>query len=134
MNQSGYILPQKCICGENNFRCCHIYHKRPKGETDFKIDGYYREIWQCKTCGHFLSKTNISLEELYSGDYASMTYGNGDDIRNNFDRIMNLDPKFSDNIGRVSNIKDFASNHFNKTEKIRILDIGCGLGVFLAQI
>lgn len=134
MNQSGYISPQKCICGENNFHCCHIYHKRPKGETDFKIDRYYREIWQCNSCGHFLSKTNISLEELYSGDYASMTYGNIDDIRNNFHRIMALDPNCSDNIGRVSNLKEFASNYFEKKEKISILDIGSGLGVFLAQI
>jgi 2-polyprenyl-3-methyl-5-hydroxy-6-metoxy-1,4-benzoquinol methylase len=134
LKQSGCILPQKCICGENNFHCCHIYNKRPKRETDFKIGEYYREIWQCKTCGHFLSKTKISLEELYSGDYASMTYGNIDDIRNNFHRIMALDPNCSDNIGRVSNLKEFASNYFKNKEKIDILDIGSGLGVFLAQI
>ena len=134
MNLTGHIIPKKCICEDSNFNCCYVYRERPIGETDFRIDEYYREIWKCSECDHYLSTTDISLKELYAGEYASMTYGNGDDIRNNFDRIMNLDPKSSDNIGRVSNIKDFASNHFNKTEKIRILDIGSGLGVFLAQI
>lgn len=63
-----------------------------------------------------------------------MTYGNIDDIRNNFQRIMSLDPHCSDNIGRVSTIKHFASNYFGNKEKIDVLDIGSGLGVFLAQI
>ena len=87
------------------------------------------EVWHAGDIGHIkVSQSILKLKPLKA------VYGNIDDIRNNFDRIMNLDPKSSDNIGRVTNIKDFASNHFNKTEKIRILDIGSGLGVFLAQI
>jgi SAM-dependent methyltransferase len=134
MNLTGHIIPQKCICEDSNFNCCHIYRERPSGETDFRIENYYREIWKCSECDHYRSTTDISLEELYSGKYASMTYGNVDDIRSNFDRIMNLDPKFSDNIGRVSKIKDFVSKYFKNRDKIKILDIGSGLGVFLAQI
>ena len=134
MSLTGNIIPKKCICDNSNFNCCHVYRKRPVGETDFKIDKYYREIWKCSECDHYLSTTDISLEELYSGEYASMTYGNFDDIRYNFDRIMNLDPKSSDNVGRVSNIKDFASKYFDQGNQIKILDIGSGLGVFLAQI
>ena len=107
MNLTGHIKPKKCICEDSNFNCCHVYRERPAGETDFRIENYYREIWKCSECDHYRSTTDISLEELYSGKYASMTYGNVDDIRSNFDRIMNLDPKSSDNIGRVSNIKDF---------------------------
>lgn len=134
MNLAGHIIPKKCVCEDSNFNCCHIYRKRPTGETDFKIDKYYREIWKCSECNHYRSTMDISLEELYSGKYASMTYGNVDDIRYNFDRIMNLDPECSDNIGRVSNIRDFASEYFDHSRQIKILDIGSGLGVFLAQI
>jgi SAM-dependent methyltransferase len=131
----GKLPPIKCVCRElDGFVCEHIYKMRPTGETDFNINQYYREIWSCNKCGHYTSTTDISLKELYSGEYASMTYGGIKDIEKNFERIMGLDRKKSDNIGRIHCIKEFAENYFSDNNNLEILDIGSGLGVFLAQI
>ncbi len=117
------------------------YDVPPEGETRFTLtagDRYYREIWQCQICHHFISLTDLDLSNLYQENYVSSTYGEKG-IKETFERIISLPPEQSDNIGRVQCIVDFATQYFPASTFFenftpRILDVGSGLGVFPYQI
>jgi SAM-dependent methyltransferase len=132
-------LKHKCpICKKLSGVCIHTYNKKPEGETEFRLvegSGYHREIFHCRTCGHYRSFHEMNMSTLYESSYVDSTYGGLDGIRSNYKRIMDLDPKDSDNSGRVNRVIKFAQNHFSdRSSRIRILDIGSGLGVFLGKI
>lgn len=125
------------ICSNTLLECVHIYDERPLDETKFIIQegiDYEREIWKCSNCSHFVSKYNLDLKDLYSNDYVDSTYGGRDGIRQNFERIMNLSPDKSDNVGRVKRVIEFIETFFSNSNSVNLLDIGSGLGVFLALI
>jgi SAM-dependent methyltransferase len=135
MKLQGTQKPAICpCCGSERFECEHTYQERPTGETDFKFDDYHRELWRCQICGHFLSTTSMDLTTLYEADYVDMTYGGSDGVRRTYERIMDLDPAKSDNVGRVDCIVQFAKQHFADTSNLKVLDIGSGLGVFLGRV
>ena len=133
-NTANLICP---VCRKTLLECVHIYEERPLGETKFKIQEgikYEREIWKCSNCSHFVSRYNLDLNDLYSNDYVNSTYGGSDGIRKNFERIMNLSPEKSDNVGRVERVVEFIETFFPNNNSVNLLDIGSGLGVFLALI
>jgi SAM-dependent methyltransferase len=135
MKLDGIHEPTICpCCGSNRFQCEHIFEERPAVETDFKFNDYYRELWRCQICSHFLSNTPMDLSTLYDIDYVDKTYGGSDGIRRAYERIMGLQPDKSDNAGRVERIVQFAEQHFEDTYSLKVLDIGSGLGVFLSLI
>lgn len=132
-------LKHECpICKELSGVCIHTYNKKPEGETEFQLvegSGYHREIFLCRTCGHYRSFHEMNMSTLYESSYVDSTYGGLDGIRSNYKRIMDLDPKDSDNSGRVNLVIEFAQNHFtDRSLRLRVLDIGSGLGVFLGKI
>ena len=116
----------------------HTFLNKPKGETAFRLDGdssYHREILYCRTCGHYRSVNEMNMSSLYESSYVDSTYGGIEGIRSNYERIMALDPKDSDNSYRVDRVIEFAQNHFSlRNSNPHILDIGSGLGVFLGKI
>jgi SAM-dependent methyltransferase len=135
MKLQGTHQPAICpCCGSDRFQCAHIYQERPTGETDFKFDDYYRELWRCQICGHFLSTTLMDLSTLYNADYVDMTYGGIDGVQQTYERIMGLNPGKSDNVGRVDRIVRFAKKHFMDVSNLKVLDIGSGIGVFLSRL
>ncbi|OVE76895.1 hypothetical protein BVX98_04305 [bacterium F11] len=127
----------KCPCRSGNQKLMFTYHEPPVGEIKFKFSSsnkYERKITRCGTCGHFLSKHDMDMSQLYSDDYVNSTYGQ-DGIIKAFNRINSLDPKKSDNVGRVDRILRFADTHFQeKADKPSVLDVGSGLCVFLNRI
>ena len=128
--------PCPCCLG-NSLATVHLYDEKPQGETTFpSLAGqpYRREIRQCSTCGHFLSLHSMDLGELYRQEYAGATYGDAQGIRAAFQRIMDLPPEQSDNVGRVRRLLRFTDAHFPENKPLRLLDVGSGLAVFLAQI
>lgn len=130
--------PLECTCSGGLFELVHRYTEPPAGEIRFafsKEDGYRRDIDRCTACGHFVSTHPMDTSGMYSGEYVSATYGDGDGLRRNFERINGLDPSRSDNTGRVRRVVEYASAHFppGKTSP-RILDVGSGLCVFLYRM
>jgi len=123
---------------QNGNESVHVYKEKPKGETEFRLQGdsgYHREILYCKTCGHYRSVHGMDIPSLYESNYVDSTYGGLEGIRKNYERIMTLDPKDSDNSGRVDRVIQFSRNHFScPPSPTRLLDIGSGLGVFLGKI
>lgn len=132
--------PVSCLCGSSSLTVAHTYEAPPAGETHFRrgrATPYWRQYWRCELCGHFIAVHNMDIQDLYTGDYVSSTYGE-DGMQRAFERIIALDPARSDNRGRVQRILAFAEEHFPATRfaarSPAILDVGSGLCVFLYQM
>ena len=126
-----------CPCGLEALTHIHTFHTPPQGETKFvNNDKYYRELWRCSYCGHYVSKHTMDLSSLYSGAYTEATYGSS--ARCRFETIINLPPEKSDNEGRVQRIsrlaKQYLFNNDVNSSLINILDVGSGLCVFLYRV
>lgn len=123
--------PLHCPCGGDRFTSVHTYFAPPAGEVAFASTGdkYRREIYRCSLCGHFISVFALP-EGFYGGEYVDATYGDADGMRRTFDKIMNLPPERSDNVGRVARINAYAGPAAGRT----VLDVGSGLCVFLARM
>lgn len=126
--------PERCpISGTTDARRVFVYTEPPEGEIPFALnDGqeYYREIWQFTASRHYVSTHRLDLSTLYSGDYVVANYLDLDGIQRTFERIVNLPPEKSDNVGRVGRINEIAQQHFGALTGRTLLDVGSGLGVF----
>lgn len=131
--------PDICpMCSSTLFSLAHIYHIPPIGETNYRFNEneYYRELWKCDRCGHFLSIHQMFDSRLYEGEYNDATYQDYLGIVHNYDRIMALPTVKSDNNLRVfritSFIEPFMSHDLNSERSV--LDVGSGLCVFLSRM
>jgi hypothetical protein len=133
------LTAPQCLCGGNQVTLLFDYKAPPAGEIKFNFnsgDHYRRQVFKCVTCGHMQSVHNMKTDKLYSGEYVNATYGDVAGLKRNFDRITQLDPSKSDNIGRVTRVNEFAKKHFgNKSfQNLNLLDVGSGLGVFVHRM
>lgn len=122
----GWLDLEHCpMCGMPGMAPHFRYDARPEGETLFDLHGddYRRDVLQCPSCGHFVSRTPLDLSSLYDGEYMDATYA-GDRLRETYERIMSLPPERSDNVARVARIIEELG------PAGRVLDVGSGLGVF----
>jgi 2-polyprenyl-3-methyl-5-hydroxy-6-metoxy-1,4-benzoquinol methylase len=129
----------RCLCGNEKSSLAFEYDAPPAGEIRFKFssgENYFRQIFQCNVCGHFQSVHNMKGRDLYSGEYVDATYGDLSAIQKNFERITNLNPSQSDNVGRVRRVNEFASQYFKAppSKSLKVLDVGSGLGVFVHRM
>jgi 2-polyprenyl-3-methyl-5-hydroxy-6-metoxy-1,4-benzoquinol methylase len=125
------------MCDGTGFTRTFAYREPPAREVRFPslpAGGYYREVWQCLGCGHFLSTHQMDTALLYTGEYVAATYRDREGIRRTFQRIAALPPERSDNVGRVERLLWFAGQYWARTghqvPRPTLLDVGAGLGVF----
>ena len=122
---------EQCKCpahkknNKNSF-LLYNYLKRPKKEPDYKISNYKRKIFKCNICGHCNAVHNIDTKKFYSHDYSIISHGKL--IEKKFKKILGLKKK-SDNYHRVRRFLEFFEHNINS--KIKLLDVGSGLSVFL---
>ena len=122
---------EQCKCpthqknNKNSF-LLYDYLKRPKKEPDYKISNYKRKIFKCNICGHCNAVHNIDTKKFYSHDYSIISHGKL--IEKKFKQILALKKK-SDNYHRVRRFLEFFEHNINS--KIKLLDVGSGLSVFL---
>lgn len=127
---------KKCFLCNNtiNFIEIGVLAEKPKDETDFGIsmNNYYREIWKCEVCGVYNNFHQLDMTSIYAGQYNASTYHN--QLSEKFNKIMSLPFGSSDNKQRVKRISGFyiSTNRTLKSQKV--LDIGSGLCVFLAEL
>jgi SAM-dependent methyltransferase len=129
-----------CLCGVRDFKRATILNRPPAGEIKFEFSSggeYRREILKCNVCGHYISVHEMDDSSLYSGDYVTSNYGDDGLIRA-FERVISLDPKSSDNVGRVDRILEFSQRFFRPDDfpgrAPKVLDVGSGLCVFLNRM
>lgn len=123
-----------CPCAGAYLREAFVYTKPPAGETRFDLKGqpYWRAYDRCELCGHFFSRHDLDLSELYRADYVDATYGGVKGMRERLENIRALPPERSDNTARVQRIMRFLKHH--PVQGRRLLDIGAGIGVFPAAM
>lgn len=120
-----------CICSSHQLSFLKCFHSLSPGETDLGVDSYYRELWKCDVCSHYMNVHDINLSSLYTSEYWNRTYNQNTEAR--FRKIMSLPHDQSDNRRRVKFIENFWQDNKIKLKK-RLLDIGSGLGVFAAAM
>jgi len=128
------LRPTICpISGETEARLVFSYDTPPKGEIGFRRpagEPYRREVWQFARSNHYVSRHAMTVATDYGGDYVNATYGSDAGLRAAFDRVIALQPERSDNAGRIGRIQAFAAAYFCAAKRMRLLDVGAGLGVF----
>ena len=119
------------ICESTNLFKKFEYFKIPKGETVYpgiNYEKYHRIYFKCKVCKHYSSYLKMKIDNHYSSTYNKTVYSGN--LKKNFEKINNLPSFQSDNFYRVKRIDDYLNkNNFNK-KKLKILDVGSGLGIF----
>ena len=106
------------------------YTKVPNNEKKFIIKGKYgRSFYQCKLCKHIYSSHAFSIQNLYSQQYLELTYKNLNGIKKRFKNVTNLPINKSDNKNRAIRVDSFF-----KEKKLKLLDVGSGIGVFLHEM
>lgn len=119
--------------GSTDFEKVFTYTEKPPREIAFsftKDAPYHREIWRCRTSGHYLSIHSMPLDHMYDEDYVAANYGDIQGIHKTFQRIMGLPAGDSDNAGRIQRINQFSQQYFGSIASRSVLDVGSGLGVF----
>jgi len=119
----------KCRKISKNISTIFKYKKPPSKEPDYKIKNYKRSIVRCKMCGHFYAEHKINTEKFYKENYSIISHG--ENISKKFNKIKKLG-KNSDNFDRVSRFLDFFKSY--KSKKIRLLDVGSGMSIFLNSL
>lgn len=132
----GVGLNLKCVCGSIKLTLAFNYDAPPSGETKFDLSdqSYKRAYYRCENCGHFTGHHHLDLSALYSGDYVDATYGGLEGMNVRLKKILGLPPEKSDNTGRVERVKDFSSKRFTTGQRVSVLDVGAGIGVFPAAV
>jgi len=132
------LIQRPCpICCGQQMRVHFTYSEPPPLEYRFKCvnsQSYWRELHRCEQCGHYYEWHEMDQSKLYEEDYVTATYGDEAEIYRAFNKINALPPEKSDNIGRVNYIIKYSNNIYGNTKlgnvRKKLLDVGCGLGVF----
>jgi SAM-dependent methyltransferase len=128
------LRPRVCpISGMTEAHLVFAYDAPPPGEIGFRRpagEPYRREVWQFARSRHFVSRHDMTVATDYAGDYVNATYGDDAGLRTAFQRVIALPAERSDNAGRIRRIQAFADGHFEHGKRLRLLDVGAGLGVF----
>jgi SAM-dependent methyltransferase len=114
-----------------------VHSARDRFETALGIsERGYRRAWRpCEGCSVVQNVQRPDDEralDALAAAYYEIDLGNN--LRQKFERVMSMSPSESDNAGRVSRIKEFIERRTDPAGSQRqLLDIGAGLGVFLAR-
>lgn len=91
----------------------------------------------CNWCGVYFSHNPSEIDKLYSDSNLYDAQYDAVAIKERYNKIMNLPFNKSDNYNRVLRVKKFYKNYKKiyslNNKKCHILDIGAGMGVFLAN-
>ena len=122
------------FCNSKHTECLLVIKEPPKRETNFNIplDQYQRSYHLCHGCSIYFADHDYDFDDLYQGDYNQSTYSN--QLATSYEKIMNLPQGNSDNILRCERVHDKLTSLNFLPQKTQILDIGCGLSVFLGKM
>jgi len=125
------------LCGSNNTKFKFIFTGEDIYLTKLDIEDFNLRWYECKECGVYFSKQYKNIEDIYDDSLLYDASYDEQQIKSRFDSIMNLDASVSDNIQRVKRCKEYHKKYLDifsvHKEKYDVLDIGAGLGVFLAE-
>ena len=122
------------LCGHRNGHLKATITSRPQGETDYLIapEEYRRRIVQCEKCKVFNNCHAFIPENFYSGSYNQLSYG--EKMLARYAKVRALSYEESDNKQRARRLHDYLAKQGNDPASTSVLDVGIGLGVFLAEM
>lgn len=125
------------ICNKDNFKKVLRINKPDRFEKSMGIsENNYSRTWhECLNCdilyNNIPSKVLKKIASLRDSYYEIDL--SGEPLISKYKKIMSLPSDYSDNAQRVQRIKNFFVDWIGDKKKQKILDIGSGLGVFLAK-
>ena len=126
------------ICGGSNGHVSLTIREPDRFEkaSGVTLSPYERSWVSCQSCFVVQNETpQESLEklQLISSSYYQIDLGGYEQLKEKFQKVMNMDLRESDNAVRVERVLDFFANS-QKDTPIRAVDIGAGTGVFAAKL
>ena len=125
------------LCGAARRKFVFNYEEKDIYLERLGTDNFRLKWFMCSNCGVYFSRQHRNIESIYADKDLYDAQYNLEGVRVRFDKIMRLRESNSDNTLRVKRIKDFYRRYaadFNiGSPPYRVLDIGAGLGVFLAK-
>jgi N-acetylneuraminate synthase/N,N'-diacetyllegionaminate synthase len=121
------------LCSSQNTTPLLRLRRRPEVEVDYKIpeEEYDRTVVKCGECSVYFNNHSILPESFYSGHYNQSSYS--DRFKSRYRHIVQLPFDRSDNKHRAARVFDELRNHLPLPSQ-RVLDVGMGLCVFLAEM
>ncbi len=122
------------LCGSEKRELIVDIRQKPARETDFGVaqNAYTRQVYQCLNCSVFFNIQDMLGTDIYGQQYNQATYSRK--LLETFSRIRSLPEAQSDNKQRIRRIMNFNSRARREPKNTRILDVGSGLCVFLAEL
>lgn len=122
------------LCRSDNISLFEHLTSRPPVEKDIGIrDGKYsRKVYRCNMCSVYFNFHGFVTADHYKGTYNRFHHGT--QIEKHYREIMNLPFDQSDNRMRVKRIHQFCLQRGYIPSATKVLDVGSGLGVFLAVL
>lgn len=126
--------PECLLCGAADAELLATLDRPPAGEKDYGVppERYRRSIHRCRSCGVYLNVHDFLSGDYYAGSYNESIYAGR--LLEAFRRIRALPPGQSDNKQRVRRIAEFLARGGRPAAEVRVLDVGSGLCVFLAEL
>jgi len=131
--------PQTCaVCGGRLERVLLTIERPDRFERHAGTPeaGYRRQWVECDRCGaasNVMRPVDAARLAGIAGAYYAIDFPDTP-MRRRFDQVMALAPDKSDNAQRVARVRGYAERHLaGRSGSHRLLDIGAGLGVFLAR-
>lgn len=122
-------------CGSVRRQLIADFREPRRGEKTcgIPLSRFQRCLVRCVTCGLFenVHDHQATLQAVYRDAYNDDAYGG--DPSALFDRVRSLPAGRSDNVGRVACLADWVDDIGGRWP-CRILDVGCGSGVFVAAM
>lgn len=122
------------ICGSTDAELLTIVTVPPPGEKDYGIpaERYRRALYRCGECSGFINWHGLLPTDYYRGDYNAASWP--ERLLEPFRRIRALPADQSDNKQRVARIIRHLAERGRTADSTRVLDVGSGLCVFLAEL
>lgn len=128
----------KCLlCGSTKNKFIFNYRGTDIYLNSLGAGGFRLKWFKCLDCCVYFSRQHKEIERIYDDVNLYDAQYDHKGIGQRFRKIMNLGQGLSDNAVRVKRVKAFHKRYleeFGITKRIySILDVGAGLGVFLAR-
>ena len=120
-SKQSFLNGIKCACSGKFFKKKFFYNEDK------------RYFYKCILCSHYSSKTLSDNRLFYNKKYFDKTYKSLDLLKKRIFFLKKLNFKQSDNKNRVKRIVNFLSKK-KKLQKVKLLDVGSGTGIFLHEI
>lgn len=127
----------KCLaCGNSNFRKPFTVTRHDPYRILVDDTAPFAKYHECLECEAMIFEGDYRVEQVYdSGGYYGVEGSPLDFLRKRFEQVVNLPPERSDNVARVTRIRDFLSTTVGFKDgapsSLRVADVGAGMGVFL---